>query len=41
MVSAVAEHVIAKTIGDCGHFIQEEQPAEVVRLFLRFAAETV
>lgn len=37
MVSAVADHVTAKTLSGCGHFIPEEQPAELMRLFHDFA----
>ena len=39
MVEAVAEHVTAATIADCGHFIPEEQPAEFMRLFQEFVAK--
>jgi pimeloyl-ACP methyl ester carboxylesterase len=39
MVEAVAKHVTAKTIANCGHFIPEEQPTEFMRLFQNFAAQ--
>ena len=39
MVRAVAQHVTAKTIAECGHFIPEERPDEFMRLFQDFAAE--
>lgn len=36
MMKSVAEHVRGGKIEDCGHFIPEEQPAELVRQMLAF-----
>jgi pimeloyl-ACP methyl ester carboxylesterase len=39
MVKVVAENVKGETIADCGHFIPEEQPQKLVKLFVDFAEE--
>ena len=39
MLEAVAEDVTGGVIYNCGHFIPEEQPAEFMRLFEKFAAK--
>ena len=41
MVEAVASNVTGKVIANCGHFIPEEQPKELLRLFQEFAAKIV
>jgi pimeloyl-ACP methyl ester carboxylesterase len=38
MVEAVAENVAGVTLAHCGHFIPEEKPVELMRLFQDFAA---
>jgi pimeloyl-ACP methyl ester carboxylesterase len=39
MVKMVAEHVDAVILPDCGHFLPEECPDEVVRRILAVAAK--
>jgi len=40
MLRAVAEDVSGKTLTGCGHFIPEEKPHELVRLFQQFVSQT-
>ncbi|RXH55445.1 alpha/beta fold hydrolase [Granulicella sibirica] len=39
MVEAVASDVTGKTISSCGHFVPEEEPVQMVKLFQEFAAK--
>ena len=39
MVEAVAKNVAGVTLANCGHFIPEEKPVELMRLFQDFAAK--
>ncbi|MCW6510025.1 alpha/beta fold hydrolase [Lichenifustis flavocetrariae] len=41
MAALVAENVEAHTLSDCGHFMPEERPREVVRRILAVAAKAV
>ncbi len=40
MLRAVAENVSGRALAGCGHFIPEEKPAELVRVFQEFVSET-
>jgi pimeloyl-ACP methyl ester carboxylesterase len=41
MVEMVAEHVEGGSIADCGHFVPEERPEEIVRYVLALTAQFV
>jgi pimeloyl-ACP methyl ester carboxylesterase len=40
MVKMVAENVEGRVIADCGHFVPEERPEEIVRQVLTMTKKT-
>jgi pimeloyl-ACP methyl ester carboxylesterase len=41
MVKSVASSVTGQTVSKCGHFIPEERPEELLRLFTAFVQKVL